>query len=240
MYQGIDLAMSGIFQDSCQWLSVTEETLFLHDGLIRVTDLVELPRDVNSSSEGDNEVVTFDLKTPKELSDRLLAVCGTQNNAYSRLLEYRLNALRGYWNAQRQVLIDEQQDRDISTHEETIALLKKQGIFKDPEQASFSTRISVLLVIPLLQSQSRVDPNLCGVTAELLLNCLRDCAPLTLSKEPGDCLRGLENLLCTWLGENTGGDANDEQLVKDTMQRKNTAAALVALACARYVTVYSV
>ncbi|OWF52164.1 E3 ubiquitin-protein ligase HECTD4 [Mizuhopecten yessoensis] len=224
--------MSGIFQDNCQWLSVTEETLFLHDGLIRVTDLVELPRDVNSSSEGDNEVVTFDLKTPKELSDRLLAVCGTQNNAYSRLLEYRLNALRGYWNAQRQVLIDEQQDRDNTTHEETIALLKKQGIFKDPEQASFSTRISVLLVIPLLQSQSRVDPNLCGVTAELLLNCLRDCAPLTLFKEPGDCLRGLENLLCTWLGEDSN-DVNNKQLVKDTMQRKNTAAALVALACAR-------
>jgi E3 ubiquitin-protein ligase HECTD4 len=61
-------------------MSVTEETLFLHDGLIRVTDLVELPRDVNNSQGGDNEVVTFDLKSPKELSDRLLAVCGTQNN----------------------------------------------------------------------------------------------------------------------------------------------------------------
>jgi len=224
--------MSGTFQDSCQWLSVTEETLFLHDGLIRVTDLVELPRDVNNSQEGDNEVITFDLKTPKELSDRLLAVCGTQNNAYSRLLEYRLNALRGYWNAQKQVLVDDQQERDGATHEETIALLKKQGLFKEPEQASFSTRISVLLVIPLLQSQSRVDPNLCSVTAELLLSCLKDCAPLSLSKEPGDCLRGLEHLLCAWLGENKDDDES-VQLVKDVKHRRNTAAALVALACAR-------
>lgn len=223
--------MSGSLQDNCQWLSVTEETLFLHDGLIRVTDLVELPRDVNSSHEVDNEVISFDLKNPKELSNRLLAVCGTQNNAYSKLLEYRLNALRGYWNAQRQVVLDEQSERDASNNEETLAILKKQGLYKEPEQASFSTRISVLLVIPLLQSQSRIDSSLCGVTSELLLNCLRDCAPLSLSKEPGDCLRGLENLLCSWLGEQT----NDEnvKVVEDLHQRENIASALVALACAR-------
>lgn len=224
--------MSGAFQESCQWLSVTEESLFLHDGLIRVTDLVELPRDVNNTQEGDNEVITFDLKSPRELSDRLLAVCGTQNNAYSRLLEYRLNALKGLWGAQKQVSADEQQERESSTHEETIALLKKQGLFKEPEQASFSTRISVLLVIPLLQSQSKVDSSLCGVTAELLLNCLKDCAPLSLSKEPGDCLWGLENLLCTWLGEKS--ESSTEQIVKDVGQRRNAASALVALACARY------
>lgn len=225
--------MSSAFQDSCQWLSVTEETLFLHDGLIRVTDLVELPRAVNNTTEGGNEVITFDLKSPKDLSDRLQAICGTQNNAYARLLEYRLNALCGYWNAQRQVMVEDNQDKDGSNHEETIAMLKKQGLFKEAEQASFSTRISVLLVIPLLQSQSRVDPRLCGVTADLLLNCLKDCSPLSLSKEPGDCLRGLENLLCNWLGEKA---VNEEiQTAKDPLQRQNTAAALVALACARYI-----
>ena len=224
--------MSNNFQDSCQWLSVTEETLFLHDGLIRVTDLVELPRDVNHSPGSENEVVTFDVKNPKELSDRLLAVCGTHNNAYARLLSYRLNALRGYWAAQRQVVVDDGQDRESTSSEETIAILKRQGLLKEPEQASFSTRISVLLVLPLLQSQSRVDPSLCGVTAELLLNCLRDCAPLSLSKEPGDCLRGLENLLCSWLGEKT--DDEHVKVVQDLHQRENIAAALVALACARY------
>ncbi|XP_055995500.1 probable E3 ubiquitin-protein ligase HECTD4 isoform X2 [Ostrea edulis] len=223
--------MSGSLQDSCQWLSVTEETLFLHDGLIRVTDLVELPRDVNNSHEADNEVISFDLKNPKELSNRLLAVCGTQNNAYSKLLEYRLNALRGYWNAQRQVVLDEQNDREASSNEETLAILKKQGLYKEPEQASFSTRISVLLVLPLLQSQSRIDSSLCGVTSELLLNCLRDCAPLSLSKEPGDCLRGLENLLCSWLGEKTSDE--NVRVVEDPHQREIIASALVALACAR-------
>jgi E3 ubiquitin-protein ligase HECTD4 len=225
--------MSNAFQDCFQWMSVTEETLFLHDGLIRVTDLVELPRDVNNSQGGDNEVVTFDLKSPKELSDRLLAVCGTQNNAYARLLEYRLNALRGYWNAQRQFVGAEQQDQDAQSNEETLSILKKQGLLKEPEQAPFSTRISVLLVLPLLQSQSRIDPKLCGVTAQLLLDCLRDCPPISLAKEPGDCLRGLENLLCSWLGEEK--DKDTTVVVSDVQQKTSVAAALVALASARLI-----
>ena len=221
--------MSGGNIDNSQWLSVTEQTLFLHDGLIRVTDLVELPYDINVSDQTDGEVVSFDSKSPAELSDRLRTVCGTHNNTYARLLEYRLNALRGYWNAQQQIAIEEQQERDATTHEETIVLLKKQGLWKEPEQASFSTRFGLLLVLPLLQSQSKFDPSLCGITAELLLSCLRDCSPLSLTKEPSDCLNGLETLLSTWLGEGT-----PEQVVKDPTQRENTASALVALTCARY------
>lgn len=224
--------MSGAGQDSCQWLSVTEETLFLHDGLIRLTDLVELPRDVNNSQEHENEVITFDIKNPTELSERLLAVCGTQNNAYARLLEYRLNALKGFWHAQKQIALEEQNERDSASQEETIALLKKQGLLRESEQASFATRISVLLVLPLLQSQSKLDLNLCGVTAGVLCNCLRDCAPLSLAKEPSDCLKGLENLLCGWLGENH--KLGTTQNVDDPCQRENVASALVALTVARY------
>lgn len=41
--------------DSTQWLSVKEETIFLHDGLIRVTDLAELPSEVGASEQGDAE-----------------------------------------------------------------------------------------------------------------------------------------------------------------------------------------
>ena len=225
--------MSTSGQDNSQWLSVTEETLFLHDGLIRVTDLVELPHDVNSSHEGEHEVVNFDSKSPVELSERLMHVCGTQNNAYSRLLEYRLNALRGYWDAQHQIALEEQTEKDSTTQEETVALLKKHGLWKEPEQASFSTRVSLLLVLPLLQSQSKVDPALCGVTAELLLSCLQDCPPLSLTKEPGDCLNGLESLLSGWLCEKDEHGTNSQETVSDTRQRLNAASALVALACAR-------
>ncbi|KAH9492171.1 hypothetical protein Btru_026483 [Bulinus truncatus] len=214
--------------ESSQWLSVTEETLFLHDGLLRVTDLVELPQNVESCGSRDNEVVAFDSKDPEELSAKLLEICGTRNNAFNTLLEYRLNALKGLWKAQK-LTQEEQSDRETSTQDEAIALLKKQGLLKDSEQASFSTRISLLLILPLLQSQSRTDPELCGVTSGVILTCLRYCPPLSLAKEPSDCLNGLESLLCGWLEEQS-------QTGKSTIDKKhqeNAAAALVALACAR-------
>ncbi|XP_043924358.1 probable E3 ubiquitin-protein ligase HECTD4 isoform X2 [Protopterus annectens] len=216
--------------DSAQWLSVKEETIFLHDGLIRVTDLAELPSEIGVSEPGDTEleILTFETKNPSELAERLRAVCGNQSNAYARLLEYRLNALRGLWNAQRQLALEEQHERENSSDEETLALLKRQGLLQQPEQAPFTSRMGLLLVLPLIQSQSKTDPSLCNITAEVLLNCLRDCQPLSLTKEPSDCLNGLESLLCSWLEDPS---PSGQQMTP--RQRENAAAALVALACAR-------
>ncbi|TRY90504.1 hypothetical protein DNTS_002641, partial [Danionella cerebrum] len=235
-------AMGSGTVDSSQWLSVKEETIFLHDGLIRVTDLAELPSEIGVAEQGESEqeILTFETKNPTELSERLRAVCGNQSNAYARLLEYRLNALRGLWGAQRQLALEEQQDHDgvISAgsggaDEETLALLKRQGFLHHPpmmtsDQAPFTSRVGLLLVFPLLQSQTRHDPELCGVTAEVLLGCLRDCQPLSLGKEPSDCLNGLEKLLCSWLEEKS-----ESRPMFAQQQRQNAAAALVALACAR-------
>lgn len=51
--------------DSAQWLSVKEETIFLHDGLIRVTDLAELPSEIIGVAEpGDTEL---EVRRPPEL-----------------------------------------------------------------------------------------------------------------------------------------------------------------------------
>lgn len=154
-------------------------------------------------------------------------MCGNQSNAYARLLEYRLNALRGLWNAQRQLALEEQHEREGSD-EETLALLKRQGLLQQPEQAPFTSRMGLLLVFPLIQSQSKTDPSLCNITAEVLLNCLRDCQPLSLTKEPADCLNGIESLLCSWLEDTS---TLDQQV--SFKQKENSAAALVALACAR-------
>ncbi|XP_058387437.1 probable E3 ubiquitin-protein ligase HECTD4 isoform X6 [Diceros bicornis minor] len=217
--------------DSAQWLSVKEETIFLHDGLIRVTDLAELPSEILGAPEAadtDLEILTFETKNPTELAERLRSVCGNQSNAYARLLEYRLNALRGLWNAQRQLALEEQHERESSGDEETLALLKRQGLLQQPEQAPFTSRMGLLLVFPLIQSQSRTDPSLCNITAEVLLNCLRDCQPLSLTKEPVDCLNGIETLLCSWLE-----DTSDTGQHIPHKQKENAAAALVALACAR-------
>uniref|UniRef100_A0A671K5X4 Probable E3 ubiquitin-protein ligase HECTD4 n=1 Tax=Sinocyclocheilus anshuiensis TaxID=1608454 RepID=A0A671K5X4_9TELE len=102
------------------------------------------------------------------------------------------------------------------------------------DQAPFTSRVGLLLVFPLLQSQTRHDPALCGVTAEVLLACLCDCQPLSLGKEPADCLNGLERLLCSWLEERSEpeGTAQARPLLTQ-QQRQNAAAALVALSCAR-------
>ena len=218
--------MASNVQDSAQWLSVSEETLFMHDGLMRVSDLVDLPIDVNSRTEDEGqEMVSFESKNPDELSETLKSVCGTQNNAYTRLLEYRLSALRGLWNAQMQVAQDEELEKESTNQDETISMLKKQGLWKEHDSASFSTRVSLLLVLPLIQSQSKLDSSLGGITAELLLNCLRDCPPLSLNKEPSDCLNGIESLLCNWLEQSN--------IESNVGQRKNAASALVALAAAR-------
>ena len=217
-------------QDTSQWLSVTEETLFMHDGLVRVSDLVELPLDVNLRSEDDGqEMVSFDSKDPNELSENLKAVCGTQNNSYTRLLEYRLNAVKGLWNAQYQIALEEESDKEGSNEQEAVSQLKKHGLWKDTEHFSFSNRVSLLLVIPLIQSQSKLDSSLAGITAELLLNCLKDCPPLSLSKEPNDCLNGIEKLLCVWLEE----EHSEHDLVESQKKRETAASALVALAAAR-------
>ncbi|XP_061115937.1 probable E3 ubiquitin-protein ligase HECTD4 isoform X3 [Conger conger] len=228
--------------DSSQWLSVKEETIFLHDGLIRVTDLAELPSEIGVSEQGDTEqeILTFETKNPAELAERLRAVCGNQSNAYARLLEYRLNALRGLWGAQRQLGLEMQQEREgaggSGGDEEALALLKRQGLLQQPDLAPFTSRMGLLLVFPLLQSQSRSDPTLCSITAEVLLACLRDCQPLSLSKEPADCLNGLEGLLCSWLEVPPGLRASplpSPSPLHSPRQRENAAAALVALACAR-------
>ncbi|KAH0502250.1 putative E3 ubiquitin-protein ligase HECTD4 [Microtus ochrogaster] len=174
------------------------------------------------------QILTFETKNPTELAERLRSVCGNQSNAYARLLEYRLNALRGLWNAQRQLALEEQHEREGSGDEETLALLKRQGLLQQPEQAPFTSRVGLLLVFPLIQSQSRTDPSLCNITAEVLLNCLRDCQPLSLTKEPADCLNGIETLLCSWLEE-----TSDTGRHIPHKQKENAAAALVALACAR-------
>ncbi|XP_063951694.1 probable E3 ubiquitin-protein ligase HECTD4 [Lytechinus pictus] len=241
---------SNCVTDTTQWLSVNEESLFLHDGLLRVSDLVNLPKHLNNANpqNSSDEVVSFDTKNPTELSQRLVSVCERHNNiyAYSRLLEYRLNALKGLWNAHLQINSNvEQLERETFGEEEVtnaagiggLSLLKKVA-WHGAEPAAFSSRLGLLLLFPLLRSQQRINPELSSETAVLLLNCLRDCLPLSLSKEPTDCLDGLENLLSSWLGESDEIDViarvkpHEEQHAIQ-QQRQQLASALVAFACAR-------
>ena len=223
--------------DSAQWLSITEEALFLHDGLVRVSDLIELPHDITSTlninpNDVENDITAYDSKTPSELSDKLLAVCATQNYSYTRLLEYRLNALSGLWNAQRNLAPPLQYmfGKDGQIPDEVVAVLKKQGLWKEPEQAAFTQRIGFLLLLPLLQSQSKLDNSVCSTTTQLLFSSLRQCLPSSLAKEPPECLDGLESLLCSWIQT-----SHDQTFALSSEQLHTAASSVVAFACARLV-----
>lgn len=64
--------------DSSQWLSVKEETIFLHDGLIRVTDLAELPSEIGVSEQGDTEQEVGERHTGISVESR---ACSYSQNA---------------------------------------------------------------------------------------------------------------------------------------------------------------
>lgn len=56
--------------DSAQWLSVKEETIFLHDGLIRVTDLAELPSEILGAPEAADTDLEVSEAAPRPLPAR--------------------------------------------------------------------------------------------------------------------------------------------------------------------------
>ncbi|GAB6029828.1 putative E3 ubiquitin-protein ligase HTD4 [Chamberlinius hualienensis] len=262
--------ISSSLENYSQWLSIDEVSLFLHDGLVRASDLIEIPEEtlknnrntslvtngvgtVSNSGAAELEqvsaVIAFDTRSPKELSDRILSLCGTRNNAYVQLVAYRVNALRGLWNAQRQLAVEQEEKAESSTSttagDDHISLNKKQilsGLWHANDTPSFTSRLGLLLVLPLLKSQSKTDPALCATTTQLLLQCLLDCPPHSLSREPDDCLDGLEELLCDWLEGMSVSDSTE--VIRDSLsvtvrdkgrlaERESVASALVALVSAR-------
>lgn len=203
--------------DLWQWLAVGEARLLLHDGLVCVADLVAVPNDASEMREEDYELPVLDGKTPTELATIIQKECSTKNTAYASLIEYRRNALKGLW----QSLKDYEAKRTSSANE-----LSASAQSSSSQTGSFVSRISLVLIFPMLKSLSVVDPGLSSATAHILLESLRACEPLTLSSEPQDCISGLESMLNEWLVSAKEGAAGDDTLVQ------NAASALVALGVA--------
>lgn len=205
--------------DSGQWLAVNEERLLLHDGLTVMSDNIAVPNGVAEMRREDSGLPVLDGKTPQELAKIIRKECSTKSTSYTSLMEYRLNALKGLWRALKDV---------EDSH--TTSVAKEMGSSSQASSShavSFASRVSLVLIFPLIKSLSRLDPTLSSETASILLETLRACEPLSLSSESPDCISGLENLLCSWLNsvqENTG-EAPINQV-------QNAASALVALAVA--------
>ena len=204
--------------DSHQWDGVTEDSLFLNDGLLRVADLITIPPEICSADSASN--ITWDVETSIELSSHQLAkqiekMYCYKSSSYQRFQDYRLCALKGFWKS-----LKSEQELEPTVSSTSIAL-KAQNTSPLP----FTSRVSLLLIFPLLEVQSATNPELCKSTSKLLIDCLKDCKPLSLANEPQDCLDGLENLLCKWI--------NDGKFVRADQEKACLASTLVILACAR-------
>lgn len=205
--------------DPAQWLTVNEERLLLHDGLTVMSDNIAVPTGVAEMRREDSGLPVLDGKTPQELSKIIRKECTTKATSYASLMEYRLNALKGLWKALRDF---------EDSHATSVA--KEVDTSSQPSSShavSFASRVSLVLIFPLIKSLSKLDPTLSSETASILLETLRACEPLSLSSEASDCISGLENLLCSWLSsvQENSGEVPISQV-------QNAASALVALAVA--------
>lgn len=213
------MSSSGKEGDLRQWLAVDEDRLLLHDGLVCVADLVAVPIGVVELGDDDWGLPVLDGKPPSELVTIIQNECSTRNTTYASLMEYRLNALRGFWKAMRNF-----ESKQASN---TAREMSSTSQVSSSQTVSFTSRVSLVLIFPMLRSLSKVDPGLSSETARILLESLRACEPLSLSGEPQDCINGLENMLQSWLCSVQG-----EGPEASTVLVQNAASALVALGVA--------
>ena len=200
------------------WLATNEEQLLLHDGLVRLADHIAVPSGVTEVSDDDFGLPVMDGKNTEDLTEIILKECSTRSTTYASLMEYRLNALRGFWEAVR-----------MNEKEQALATMKESSSSSRSSSggaAGFASRVSLVLIFPIMKSLSRFDPTLSSEAASVLLECLRVYEPLSLSNEPLDCVYGLESLLHSWLAS-----ARESEGVGVT-QVQNAASALVALSVA--------
>ena len=150
--------------DLCQWLSLTEHDVLLHNGLLRATGLIPVPSGITYQSEEDRELPSFDGKTPDELASILGSQCSEQGASFSNLMEYRLNALKGLWRARGQST-----SLETSNKEQQLPSAS-QGVVQDDNSTSsqsFASVVSLILVFPILRSLSKTDPSLSSDVAKV-------------------------------------------------------------------------
>lgn len=90
-------------------------------------------------------------------------------------------------------------------------------------------QLTLALLPPLLESQSRVDAGLIPGTVTALLNFLQALTPTALRGTPAACIEGLERVLQKWLC------LSGEQLASAGAKVEDIASALTAFMLARYV-----
>ena len=222
------------------WSSVTEQSIFLDDGLKFVVEVLQ-PPPVSTERSAYVECISehkFETSSNAELSKRLLNACALQHGSYYKFFDYRQRALLGLWHSQKSKITTLSSKISLPPAGSHGGLKFSKGDFKpkgQPQDVSFSSHVSLLLLVPILQSQSRTDPLLAGQCSELLLQCLQNCPPNSLSVEPISCIKGLADLLFSWLqpANDEENKSKHEELARCGVKRESLVAALIALACGR-------
>ena len=214
--------------DMWRWLSVSEETLLLHSDLDQFVGHISLPNGVGAADAvTDDEIYglpVLDGKSPEELVSIITRECNVRSTTYTSLMEYRHNALKELWF----VLLEKEKNQTNKKQDDAVS--SGNGAKTTQKGEGFASRVSLVLIFPILKSLCRIDPKLSQETAGLLLESLQACDPLSLSSEPSDCINGLENILCSWL-KSAREDGDLEEDVRER-QLQTAASALVALAVA--------
>ena len=165
----------------------------------------------NLHNLGDNDI--------QKLVIRIRKICRDQSVAFYEPIRHQLNALKGIYRAReewRRFRNGKRKENEVKGSGRDVS--KKLG--SDSE-----TELSLLLIVCLLESQSRFDPSLATATTRLLTNHFRNRTPNPAAVGSPKHLESLENMLRSWL-QTSLCDAASRDGVEDI------ATALVTLTCA--------
>ena len=238
------------YGEAVSWSPIQEDTLFAEDGLKYVAELTEIPPDVLAleSSVCQSDCVDFCSRfSADETASDLRNLFATQTSPYARYFRYRQNALEQLW--MKRVEHENNSTRRKSDNEKTRVedhVTTTLAVAVGKRRIDFSSRVSLLLLIPLLKSQSKTDPALAEHSTQVLFQCLKECLPNSLHDEPLSCVTGLADLLTDWLvhKEATLNSTDDENSCAAKQETKEPdrplvkseiiVGCLLSLACSRY------
>lgn len=137
------------------------------------------------------------------------------------LFEYRMQALNGLWKARKtaQVIMEDVLAERLKKSMKDSVPTTEIGTSKssDISRANVASDLTLLLLFPLIESQTRADPSLKSTIIQLLSKFFENSTPMSVHG-PKEQLDKIESLLINWITED---------------QCEEAAYGLVALACAR-------
>jgi hypothetical protein len=163
------------------------------------------------------------------LVSRIGKICRDRSRPFFDPIEYRLKALKGIWKGK-----DDWQKywKDKKRASQKISTQGPEKSRRDNSNEFVESELSLMLIVCLLESQSRTDPSLTGVTTKLLSDHFRNRSPISRSIAQPKHLDSLENLLRTWLEVSLSVEnASTASLSVENAKVEETATALVTLAC---------